>query len=112
MGPRLLERVGPTVAARLLFTSELVSARDAVTLGLVTESVEKGAAVERALAIASDIAKADRDVVAAQKALLRSAFSSSRLAIKEHEDRTFKALWGATAHASAMTRFATAKRGR
>ena len=102
---RLLERVGPTLAARLLFTSELVGAEGAVRLGLVCENVPSGGSMARALAIAEEIAKADREVIAAHKKLLRDALHGSRRAVKECEDETFRTLWGSAAHRRAMESF-------
>lgn len=100
---RLVERVGPTLAARLLFTAEVVSADAAREAGLVTEVVDEGCALARALAIATEIEKADRDVIAAHKALLRGALGAARASAKELEAETFRRLWGERAHQRAMS---------
>ncbi len=108
---RLLERVGPTRAAQLLFTAEAVDAVEAVRMGLVGESVPSGGARRRALAIAEEIAKAERYVIAAQKELLADVQREARRAAKTFEDSTFERLWGSPAHQVAMAGFgARAKR--
>jgi enoyl-CoA hydratase len=48
---RLVERVGPLEAARLLYSGERIDAAEALRLGLVNEVVPKGAARARAVAM-------------------------------------------------------------
>lgn len=100
---RLLERVGPTVAARMLFTAERIDAATAERTGLVTEVVEKGAATERCIAIAKEIANAARSTIAAEKRGLqrtRAAMRSAEAATVEAA--TFRSLFGGPAHVAAM----------
>ncbi|MFO0619597.1 MAG: enoyl-CoA hydratase/isomerase family protein [Polyangiaceae bacterium] len=101
---RLLERVGPTVAARMLFTSERIDARTAERTGLVTEVVASGKSAERCVAIAREIAKASRSTITAQKrglSLARAAMRSAREAA-EAEAQVFQGLFGGAAHLAAM----------
>lgn len=102
---RLLERVGPTIAARLLFTAEAVEANEAARMGLVTEVAPRGGALERAKAIAREVAHAERSVVAAHKALLRGSLGAMRSSVKALESETFRRLWGERAHRAAMASF-------
>ncbi len=64
---RLVERVGPIEAARLLFTAEKIDAAEALRIGLVNEVVPRGAARARAIARVSRIADNPRTSVAALK---------------------------------------------
>ncbi len=103
---RLVERVGPTSAARLLYTAATIGAEEAARIGLVTEVAPDGGAIAAATALAAQIASADRAVIAAQKALLRSVLATARSASKALEGETFRRLWGGRAHVRAMQRFA------
>src|SRR4029079_6441803 len=53
---RLVERVGPLEAARLLFSGENSTAAEALRIGLVNEVVSRGAARDRAIAKIARIA--------------------------------------------------------
>lgn len=100
---RLVERVGPTVASRMLFTAERIDAATAARTGLVTEVVEKGASTERCVAIAREIAKAARSTIAGQKRGLHRARASMRgAAAADAEAETFTSLFGGAAHVAAM----------
>lgn len=100
---RLLERVGPTVAARMLFTAERIDAATADRTGLVTEVVEKGAATERCVAIAKEIAKAARSTIGGQKRGLQRARAAMRGAeAAAVEADVFRSLFGREANLAAM----------
>lgn len=101
--PRLVERVGPTVAARMIFTAEMVDAATADRTGLVTEVVERGAAVARCVAIARDIAKAARSAIAGDKRSLRGVREAMRGASAAAEAAAFRSLFGGEAHLAAMS---------
>lgn len=70
---RLVRRVGVARARQLVFTGALLGAEEALALGLVNEVVEAGGALERAGAIAAQIAERAPLAVAAAKRVLRSA---------------------------------------
>jgi enoyl-CoA hydratase/carnithine racemase len=101
---RLLERVGPQHAARLLFTADRVAAAEAVTLGLAASSVPDGAAAAHALDFVERVARAERAVIAEQKQLLARLRAEARGSAAEIETATFRALWAQPAHRAAMTR--------
>ena len=100
--PRLLERVGPTVAARMIFTAEMIDAATADRTGLVTEVVARGAARGRCVAIARDIAKAARSAVAGDKRSLQRVREAMRGASAAAEADAFRSLFGGEAHLAAM----------
>ena len=102
---RLVERVGPLEASRLLFTAEKVTAAEALRLGLVSEVVPTGAARERALARVGRIADNARTVVAAHKRALREVRQALRGDAIERERAVFAEMWGGPAHQAALEAF-------
>ncbi|MEZ4298017.1 MAG: enoyl-CoA hydratase/isomerase family protein [Polyangiaceae bacterium] len=102
---RLLERVGPLEASRILLTAEKVTAGDALRIGLVSEVVPRGFVQERALARASHIADNPRDTVAALKRTLREARAAIRAPAVAVEREAFLARWGGPDHLAAMQAF-------
>lgn len=101
---RLVARVGSAHASRLLLGAPEVPAAEALALGLVTATVARGSAVDAAVARIEAVARAGRDVVAANRRLLREAAARPELRLREGE--TFRSLWNAPAHREAMTAFA------
>lgn len=101
---RLLERVGPQRAARLLFTADRIAAAEAVELGLAGQCVPDGSAAAHALDFVERVARADRSVVAEQKRLLARLGAEARGDAAAIEAATFRALWAQPAHRAAMTR--------
>lgn len=101
---RLIARVGPMHASRLLLGAEPVDAATAASLGLVSQVVARGAAVDAAVARVGSWARADRGVIAAQRRLLRETAAAE--ASRSLEGQTFRALWGGPAHRAAMEAFA------
>jgi enoyl-CoA hydratase/carnithine racemase len=99
---RLVERVGPTLAARMLFTAETITALAAEQSGLVTEIAAKGESVSRCVAIAREIAKAARSAVAGDKRCLQGVRAAMRGASAEAEAIAFRSLFGGDAHIAAM----------
>ncbi|MDR7519976.1 MAG: enoyl-CoA hydratase/isomerase family protein [Armatimonadota bacterium] len=67
----LLQGIGAQAAARILLFGDRVTAREAACIGLVSEVVEAGHAVDRAMELANGLERAVRGAVAATKALLR-----------------------------------------
>jgi enoyl-CoA hydratase len=99
---RLVERVGPVEAARLLYTAEKIDAAEAVRIGLANEVVPKGTARARAIARVSRIADNPRNTVAALKRALHEVREARRGASIERERSTFVERWGAADHQDAM----------
>jgi enoyl-CoA hydratase/carnithine racemase len=106
---RLVERVGPIEAARLLFTAEKVDASEALRLGLANEVVARGAARTRALARVARIAENPRDSVAALKRALGEVHEARRGAAIEREREAFSARWGGPDHRAAIRAFTARK---
>jgi enoyl-CoA hydratase/carnithine racemase len=106
---RLVERVGPIEAARLLFTAEKIDAAEALRIGLVNEVVPRGAARARAIARVSRIADNPRTSVAALKRALREVREARRGAALDRERAVFVERWGAPDHLAAMKAFLAKK---
>ncbi len=106
---RLVERVGPLEASRLLFTAERIDAREALRIGLVNEVVGRGDAKQRALARIGRIADNPRATVAAMKRALREVREARRGDAAEIERAAFSKRWGAPDHQHAMRAFAAKK---
>ena len=106
---RLVERVGPVEAARLLYTAEKIDATEALRIGLVNEVVPKGSARARAIARVSRIADNPRTTVAALKRALREVREARRGAAVERERSAFFERWGAADHRDAMSAFLAKK---
>lgn len=102
---RLIERVGPLQASRLLLTAEKVTAADALRVGLVSEVVPRGFVRERALARASHIADNPRATVAALKRALHEVRGALRAPAVGIERDTFTERWGGPDHIAAMKAF-------
>jgi enoyl-CoA hydratase/carnithine racemase len=77
---RLVRLVGPARAKELMLVRERFGAEEAARLGIVTEVVDDGAGLERALAIAERIASLPAMAVAAIKATVDVMAESSRQA--------------------------------
>jgi enoyl-CoA hydratase len=102
---RLVERVGPIEAARLLFTAEKIDAAEARRIGMVNEVVPRGEARARALARVARIADNPRTTVAALKRALREVREARRGAAVDRERLVFSERWGAADHRDAMKAF-------
>jgi enoyl-CoA hydratase/carnithine racemase len=85
---RLCALVGRGTASKLLFTSQPLSATDALGAGLVDELVERGAARMRSLQLGADIAVTSPAAVADLKRLLALAYEHGP-AVRTEERRTF-----------------------
>ncbi|MBI2702052.1 MAG: enoyl-CoA hydratase/isomerase family protein [Mycobacterium sp.] len=82
---RLTQQLGRHRASSLLLRGSRLSAVDAERMGLVTEVVEPGAAVARALATAGELAQADPGAVEMTKRLINSAESAQLAAFQPLE---------------------------
>lgn len=90
-GRRLLARLGPARARRVLLEARPLSDQEALRLGLVDEVVPTGTARERALALLQRSASHPPEAVAAA---LRIAGGAGRA----EEERSFAELWGSPEH--------------
>lgn len=106
---RLVERVGPLEAARLLFTAERIDAAEALRLGMVNEVVPKGAARARAISMVSRIADNPRTTVAALKRALFEVREARRGRALDTEREVFSERWGGADHRDAMNAFLSRK---
>jgi enoyl-CoA hydratase len=106
---RLVERVGPLEAARLLFTAEKIDAAEALRLGMVNEVVPRGAARARAIAQVARIADNPRTTVAALKRALHGVREARRGGAAETEREVFSERWGGADHRDAMNAFRSRK---
>lgn len=104
-GTRLLERVGPMHAARLLLLGAKIGSAEAAAIGLVCQVVDKGTSVDRALAWCDAIARLPRASVAGLKRMLRDVRREHRGQALVHEARVFASLWGQPDHLAAMEAF-------
>lgn len=106
---RLVERVGPLEAARLLYTAERVDAAEALRLGFVNEIVQKGASRSRAIAMVARIADNPRTTVAALKRALFSVREARRGGAVDREREVFSERWGGDDHRDAMRAYMARK---
>ena len=104
---RLVERVGPQEAARLLLWSEKVTAEEAHRIGLVGQVVPKGGSRAAAIARVNRIADIPRGAVATVKQTLLRVREALRSGAVEQEKATFEAMWGGADHRQAMDAFLT-----
>jgi enoyl-CoA hydratase len=102
--PKLVQLVGPSTAARLLYTAHEVRAMEARVLGLVDYVADNGACVATALAWALDIAQGSPNAVAEMKGLLRDANGGGDLLRAREKDR-FVATWTSADHNEAVDAF-------
>ncbi|MFO0762607.1 MAG: enoyl-CoA hydratase/isomerase family protein [Byssovorax sp.] len=99
---RLVERVGPIEAARLLYTAERVSAHEALRIGLVNDVVDRDTARAAALARVGKIADNPRTTVASLKKTLRAVRELGRGEAMAMERAAFSERWNAPDHRQAM----------
>jgi enoyl-CoA hydratase len=97
--PRLVRLVGPSTAARLLFTACEVASREALQLRLLDEVTAPGEAVETALGWAASISEGSPSAIAEIKQLLRTA---NAIDARERELDAFVRTWSAKDHAEAV----------
>ena len=95
-GQRLLRLLGYSRALHVLLTAQLLTAADALALGLVNQVADE--AYDEALAFARHIAGWDGNAVASVKHILRAASP-------EIEREAFPPLWAADAHLQAIENF-------
>ncbi|MCC6555036.1 MAG: enoyl-CoA hydratase/isomerase family protein [Polyangiaceae bacterium] len=106
---RLIERVGPLEASRLMLTAERISAAEALRIGLVNEVVPRGASRNRAIAQVNRIADNPRTTVAALKRAMANVRAARRGAALDLEREAFSERWGGADHRKAMDDFLSRK---
>jgi enoyl-CoA hydratase len=106
---RLVERVGPLEATRLLLTAERIDAAEALRIGLVNEVVPKGGARSRAIAQVNRIADNPRTTIAALKRAIRGVREARRGTGLDLEREAFSERWGGPDHRKAMDEFLSRK---
>ncbi|MFT3768036.1 MAG: enoyl-CoA hydratase/isomerase family protein [Minicystis sp.] len=106
---RLVERVGPLEAARLLFTAEKIDAAEAHRIGMVNEVVPKGSSRARAITLVSRIADNPRTTVAALKRGLYEVREARRGKAEDFEREVFSERWGGADHRDAMNAYMSRK---
>jgi enoyl-CoA hydratase len=106
---RLVERVGPLEATRLLLTAERVDAAEALRIGLVNEVVPSGASRSRAVAQVNRIADNPRTTVTALKRAIMRVREARRAGALDLEREAFSERWGGADHRQAMDEFMSRK---
>lgn len=102
---RLIERVGPSQAARLLYGAEKITAEEAARIGLILEVVPTGQSKDRALKKVARIADNARAVITAQKKAMAAIRKELRGQAIEQERKIFAEVWGGPAHQEALNAF-------
>lgn len=106
---RLMERVGPLEATRLMLTADRIDAAEAHRIGLVNEVVPKGGARARAIALVNRIADNPRTTVSALKQALHRVREVRRRESVEVEREVFSQRWGGPDHRKALDEFLSRK---
>lgn len=109
-GQRLQRLVGPANAFRLLLLGEVVSAKDALALGLVDRVVSRSKLMSEAGAIARRIAaKPPLSIRAMKQALVRGREMSFQKGLTL-EEKLFRSLWRSKDHDEAVAAFLEKRR--
>jgi enoyl-CoA hydratase len=103
--PRLVSLVGPSAAARILYTAQELTAVDARLLGLVDFVAENDASLVTAHAWCADIAQGAPAAIAEMKGLLRAAHAPSYAHLRALERDAFVRTWSSTEHAEAIAAY-------
>lgn len=106
---RLVERVGPLEATRLLLTAEKIDAAEALRIGLVNEVVPRGGSKSRAIAQVNRIADNPRTTVAALKRAMVRVREARRGAAFDLEREAFSERWAGPDHRRALDAFLSRK---
>jgi enoyl-CoA hydratase/carnithine racemase len=107
---RLVELVGRSKALRLLATEALITADEALALGLADEVVPAGDLTDRTQALAESMARQDREMIAALKRGALRARALPRDQALEAELDTFARMWADDAHHERVEAFLQKKR--
>lgn len=106
---RLVERVGPLEATRLMLTADRIDAAEALRIGLVNEVVPRGGARARAVTLVNRIADNPRTTVAALKRAIFQVREARRGGSVDLEREVFSLRWGGADHRKAMDEFLSRK---
>jgi enoyl-CoA hydratase/carnithine racemase len=98
-------RMGWQQAARILLTSDWVSATEAVNLGLALKVCEDGTALGEAVALATRIAAHPHAAVRAITTLMRQGQRDAVLAANQREQAAFARLLGGAAQSGTLAEF-------
>jgi enoyl-CoA hydratase/carnithine racemase len=101
---RLVERVGASRAADLLFSARAVSAAEALALGLAARVVPAGRAGVEALALAETMSAHGRAALARMKRTLNAVRRARRGSGLADERQVFREAWGEAPHRAAFGR--------
>lgn len=104
-GQRLLRLVGYARAMEWLLTGRILTAEEALAVGLANRLAPPGKALEEALALAREIAAHPLQTVRAIKALLRAGTTLPPALAAAEERRLFPPLWAEEAHLQAVQTF-------
>lgn len=110
-GQRLLRAVGYARALELLATGRVLSAREALTMGLVNLIAPAGQALTAARELAERLASAPGEVIRAAKRLLRFRLPAMEAGALEAERAEFPPLWDTEYRRAAVRRFLNRARG-
>jgi enoyl-CoA hydratase/carnithine racemase len=99
-------RMGWQRAARVLLTSDWVSAAEVVELGLALQQCAEGTVLEETRALAQRIAAHPRSATRAITSLLRAAQRDQVLAANQREQAAFARLLGGAAQTGTLAEFA------
>ena len=102
---RLVHRCGLGVARRLVYTGEILTASDALALGVVDFVVEPSELMERARRLASDIAAKGPRAIRAAKSAMRESVDSLVRAGLDTEREEFLRVFATTDRAEGMRAF-------
>ena len=106
---RLQRLVGYGRAMELLLTGRVITAREALAIGLVERLTPPGKALPMALEMAREIAERPPDAVRAVKAILRAGLPPETPAMSL-ERTLFPPLWAGPAHLDAVEAFLSRRR--
>lgn len=108
-GQRLLRLVGYARAMEWLSNGVVHDAGQAASHGLVNHVTDRGGALPHALSLASHIAEASPQAVAAIKTALRAGLTMAVDAATQVERKLFPDLWASEPHLQASARFVARK---
>lgn len=111
-GQRLLRLVGYARAMEWLLTGRILTADEALAVGLANRLAPAGKALEEALALAQEIVAQPPQTVRAVKALLRAGMTLPPALAAAEEQRLFPPLWAEDAHLQAVQAFLQRRRGK
>jgi len=104
-GQRLMRLVGYPRAMEMLLRSHVMRAPEIKELGLATNIVDKGAALDHALRFAQHIAQSPPETVRGIKAGLQAGLNNPYEEALQIERDIFPPLWAGAAHVDAVEKF-------